>query len=96
VDQLDGLVDAVAGGGDDDPLAGEATQVDLLVCGDDDGRGAGDGGVRQLVLDADGPVGLNVHGVAELLGRLLEALGGHIGVRHARWAGGDAYEVFGI
>ena len=87
VDQLFGLVDAVGHLGGKDGLAVKARGVHALVGGDDDAVAIGDLLRRQHVLRAAGAVGLDLDVDAHRLARLLQGLGGHVGVGDAGRAG---------
>lgn len=82
---VDARLDADVHGG----LPGEAGPFpDRDVVGEDDGVGGGDGLGGELG-EAGGALGLDLDLDPGFGGGLLEGLGGHVGVRDARGAGGD-------
>ena len=93
VDELLGLVDAARDGAAVEGLAVKATELDVLVGGDDDALGARDVGGREHVLGTARALRLHLDADAHLLGGLVKALGGHVGVGDARGAGRDGDHV---
>jgi hypothetical protein len=95
LDHVGTVLQGVFGAGLVEPLAGEAGQVDLGVGGHDHGVGGGDLLGGEDVLGPHRALGLDLDPVAEILGCLPQAFGGHEGVGDAGGAGGDRHQALG-
>ena len=95
VDQLTGGLDGQGLGNADGNhrLTGETLGLDILVGCDDDGLGTGDLTLRELVLDTDLAMSLDLNGQTSLGSCLLQRLLCHEGVRNAGWATGRGDDV---
>lgn len=93
-DQGRAIVDRRLGAALEQALATETGQVHFAVGSDDDHVGVADLLVGQRILRAHRALGFHPHLVAEFLGGLLQAFGGHEGVRDAGGAGGDRHDAF--
>ena len=74
-------------------LTGETLRLDILVGCNDDGLGTGDLTLRELVLDTDLAMGLNLNGQTTLGSCLLQRLLRHEGVRDTGRATGGGDDV---
>ena len=95
VDQLSGGLDGQGLGNADGNhgLTGETLSLDILVGCDDDGLGTGDLTLRELVLDTDLAMRLDLNGQTSLGSCLLQRLLRHEGVRNAGRATGSGDDV---
>ena len=95
VDELAGLFDRERLGDahGNHGLASEALSLNVFVGGDNDGARRGDFAARELVLDANLAVGLDLDGEPAFGSCLLERLLRHEGMRDARWATGGRDDV---
>lgn len=93
VDQRRAIVDRRLGAALEHALAAEAGQVHFAVGGNDDDVCCADFFVGECVLRTHRALGFHPHLVAEFLGGLLQAFGGHEGVRDAGRAGGDGHDA---
>ena len=74
-------------------LAGETLSLDILIGCDDDGLGASDLTLGELVLDTDLAMSLDLNGQTSLGSSLLQRLLSHEGVRNAGRATGGGDDV---
>ena len=95
VDQLTGSLDGQGLGNADGNhgLTGETLRLDILIGCDDDGLGTGDLTLRELVLDTDLAMSLDLNGQTALGSSLLQRLLRHEGVRNAGRATGRGDDV---
>ena len=95
VDQLAGSLDGQGLGNTNGNhgLAGETLRLDILVGCDDNGLGASDLALGELVLDTDLAMGLDLNGQPALGSSLLQRLLRHEGVRDAGRATGGGDDV---
>ena len=95
VDQLSGGLDGQGLGNADGNhgLTGETLSLDILIGCNDDGLGTGDLTLRELVLDTDLAMSLDLNGQTSLGSRLLQCLLRHEGVRNAGRATGRGDDV---
>ena len=95
VDQLAGSLDGQGLGNTNGNhgLTGETLRLDILISCDNDGLGASDLALGELVLDTDLAMGLDLNGQTALGSCLLQRLLRHEGVRDAGRATGGGDDV---